>query len=245
MKKAKLRKEEGSFVVEGIKMAAEAVLLERVEKIYATERGFEALVERLERQPECPVELVSEQVFSGISDTVSPQGVLALVGMVSYSLDRMMESENANLLFLEEVRDPGNLGTIFRTAECAGVNGIVLSSGCVDVYNPKVVRATMGAVFRMPFVCVEDFIGVIEETKRHGVRIFGASLLGERDFFEEDFRGKTGVVIGNEANGMSKEAEKAADVLVRIPMEGGAESLNASMAAGVMMYEGYRQKRYG
>lgn len=242
MKKPKIRWEQGLFVAEGIKLSAEAEALGRAKKIYATGQGMAAFKEKLGESPLCPVEFLTEQVLSGIADTVSPQGMLALVEMPSYLLDTILLREDANLLFLEEIRDPGNLGTIFRTAECAGVNGIILSSGCVDVYNPKVVRSTMGAVFRMPFVYAEDFFAAMEQAKKQGIRIFGAHLRGRQSFFAGDYRGKTAFLIGNEANGMTEEAAQAADVLVKIPMEGGSESLNASVAAAVMMYEAYRQK---
>lgn len=243
MKKPKARWEHRLFPAEGIKLSAEAAALGRAKKIYATEQGLISLKEKLGESPSCGVELVTEQVLSGIADTVSPQGVLALVEMPSYELETILSEEAANLLFLEEIRDPGNLGTIFRTAECAGVNGIILSSGCVDVYNPKVVRSTMGAVFRMPFVYAEDFFAAMEQAKKQRIRIFGAHLRGRQSFFAEDYRGKTAFLIGNEANGMTEEAAQAADVLVKIPMEGGSESLNASVAAAVMMYEAYRQKQ--
>ena len=242
MKKAKTRQEQGLFIAEGLKLAAEAVMLGRAKKLYVTEEGIDSLMEKLDGKPECPVELVTGQVLSSVADTVSPQGVLALVTMPSWDMEELFLKEKANLLFLEEIRDPGNLGTIFRTAECAGVNGIILSGGCVDVYNPKVVRATMGAVFRMPFVYTDAFLEAMGRARKEGISIFGAHLKGKRSFFEEDYRGRTAFVIGNEANGMTEEAAKMADVLVKIPMEGGSESLNASVAAAVMMYEAYRQK---
>ncbi len=244
IKKAKFRREQGLFAAEGIKMAAEAEELKIVKKLYVTETGLEALEKRLGKKPGCETELVSEQVLFNIADTVSPQGVLALVKMPEYDLEEILNQEQANLLFLEEIRDPGNLGTIVRTAECAGVNGIILSGGCVDLFNPKTVRATMGAVFRMPFVYTEQFPAAMETAKKKGIRVFGAHLQGTRDFFAEDYRGKTAFVIGNEAKGMSPAAAEAS-FLVKIPMEGGSESLNASVAAAVMMYEAYRQKRRG
>lgn len=244
IKKAKFRREQGLFAAEGVKMAAEAEELKIAETIYATETGLEALKERLGREPDCETELISEQVLSAVADTVSPQGVLALVTMPEYDLEKILCQEQANLLFLEEIRDPGNLGTMVRTAECAGVNGIILSGGCVDLFNPKTVRATMGAVFRVPFAYTGQFPAAMGLAKKNGIRIFGAHLQGAADFFAEDYRGKTAFVIGNEANGMSPAAAAESE-LVKIPMEGGSESLNASVAAAVMMYEAYRQKRKG
>lgn len=242
MKMPKVRKEKKWFIAEGIKMTAEAVSLGMAEKIYVTESGKEALQEKLTKEISCPMEIVKEEVFSSIADTVSPQGVLALVKMPFYDLDTIFLQKQANLLFLENIQDPGNLGTIFRTAECAGITGIILSHGCVDIYNPKVVRATMGTIFRMPFVYTKEFLNIMNQAKKNGIQIFAAHLKGKQNFFNEDYRGKTAFLIGNEANGITEEAADMADTLVRIPMEGHSESLNASVAAAVMMYEAYRQK---
>lgn len=243
MKMSKARKEKKRFIAEGMKMTAEAIRLGIAEKIYVTTLGKEALQEIFAEEISCPIETVTEEVFSAITDTVSPQGVLALVKMPFYDINTIFLQKQANFLFLENIRDPGNLGTIFRTAECAGIKGIILSNGCADIYNPKVVRATMGTIFRMPFVYTREFFNIIAQAKRNGIQIFAAHLKGDRDFFKEDYRGKTAFIIGNEANGITEEVAKMADTLVKIPMEGHSESLNASIAAAIIMYEAYRQKK--
>lgn len=244
LKKPKMRWDQKLFVAEGLKLAKEAVELGIAEKLYATKSGLEAWHTIFGEDKECSIaiEIVSETVFSSIADTVSPQGILALVTMPAYSIEEILSQKKANLLFLEEIRDPGNLGTIFRTAECAGINGIILSNGCVDIFNPKVVRATMGTIFRMPFVYAPDFLLAMKKAQEKEIRIFGAHLQGKQSFFQYNYEGRTAFVIGNEANGMTEQAMQAADVLVKIPMEGNSESLNASIAAAVMMYEAYRQK---
>lgn len=248
IKKSKVRQEQRMFVAEGLKLAIEAVELGIAKKLYATQAGLEAWKERVkkhenfQRVEKITIELVSEPIFSSITDTISPQGILALVNMPVYNMEQILSYKHANLLFLEEIRDPGNLGTIFRTAECAGVNGIILSSGCVDIFNPKVVRATMGTIFRMPFVYTNDFILAVKKAQEQQIQVFGAHLKGERNFFEENYSGKTAFMIGNEANGMTEQSMLVVDTLVKIPMEGGSESLNASIAAAIIMYEAYRQK---
>jgi len=246
MKKSTLRREEKFFAAEGIKMAAEAIQLQQAYRIYATDQGAAELKKRLGmpcHQPfPCAFEEISKQVLASFSDMVTPQGVIVLARMPEYKEEDILSHKDANLLFLEALRDPGNLGTIFRTAECAGITGIILSEGCVDIYNPKAVRATMGTLFRMPFVYTKDLTGSMEQAKKQGIRIFGAHLKGRQNCYQEDYQGKTAFIIGNEANGMSEQAAQAADILIKIPMAGAAESLNASIAAALLMYEAYRQK---
>ena len=154
-----------------------------------------------------------------------------------------MDAKDAHLLVLDNIQDPGNLGTIFRTAEAAGVTGVFLSRDCADIYNPKTVRSTMGAIYRQPFVYVEDLPGTIARMKEKGICVFAAHLQGERSYDREDYRKKTAFLVGNEGNGLRREVEEMADVRVRIPMAGRAESLNAAIAAGVLMFEVARQRR--
>lgn len=147
------------------------------------------------------------------------------------------------MVVLDNLQDPGNLGTIFRTAEAAGVTGILLSKDCVDVYNPKVIRSTMGAVFRMPFLYVEDLPEKIKELQKEGIKTYAAHLRGENAYDEEDYTTGCAFLIGNEGNGLRDEVADCADCLIRIPMEGEAESLNAAVAAAVLMFEAGRQRR--
>ena len=153
------------------------------------------------------------------------------------------EPAKAHVLVLDNLQDPGNLGTIFRTAEAAGVTGIILSSDCVDIYNPKVVRSTMGAVLRMPFLYVEDLPGAIGELKKEGILVYAAHLAGERAYDEEDYTTGCAFLIGNEGNGLRDEVAACADRRILIPMCGRAESLNAAVAAAVLMFEAGRQRR--
>lgn len=240
-KKSRARNQAGVFVVEGGRMTRE-VPKEQLVHLYVTEEFYQ---KHREEMPEGTVqpELVSPSVFAAMSDTRTPQGVLAVVRQSSYSEEELMKSENVHLLVLDNLQDPGNLGTIFRTAEAAGVTGIIMSRDCVDIYNPKTIRSTMGAIFRMPFVYSEDIISTIERLKVQGIRVYAAHLDGKKAYDREDYRGKTAFLIGNEGNGLRREVADCADTWIRIPMEGQAESLNAAVAASILMFEVSRQRR--
>jgi TrmH family RNA methyltransferase len=143
---------------------------------------------------------------------------------------------------LEDIRDPGNLGTMIRTAEGAGITGIIVSNATVDLYNPKVIRSTMGSIYRVPFYQAEDFYEILTEIKKHGVTIYAAHLSGIPYDTEGSFRKSCAFLIGNEANGLSQKASALADTLIKIPMAGKVESLNAAVAAAILMYETARQR---
>lgn len=239
-KSSKARKEQKLFVVEGVRMFRE-VPKERLSKVYATEEFYEKNRELFDsRQPD---DLVSESVFEKLSETKTPQGVLATVDMREYILeDLLMINKNPLFLVLENLQDPGNLGTILRTAEGAGVDGIIMSRDTVDIYNPKVVRSTMGSLFRMPFAYVEDIFEAVQIIKSRGVTVYAAHLDGE-GFYEKDYRKGTAFLIGNEGNGLTSKLTALADEKIRIPMKGKVESLNAAIAATLMAYEALRQRQ--
>lgn len=190
-----------------------------------------------------PVEIVSDPVFESVSDTKSPQGVLCMVSQKTYELKDMLRGKNPLLLLLDHLQDPGNLGTILRTGEAAGVTGLVMSDDCVDIYNPKVIRSTMGSVYRVPFVYVEDFSETVDLLKKKGISVYAAHLDGKTAYDKEDYRKGTAFLIGNEGNGLREEIVRRADIRVRIPMQGKTESLNAAVAAAVLMFEASRQRR--
>ena len=155
------------------------------------------------------------------------------------------ESLTADEFLMKQVMElpEENAGTIFRTGEGAGVSGVFLTKTCVDITNPKVIRSTMGSVYRMPFLYVEDVVSLKAELEQKGIRTFAAHLKGKNSYDQEDYQGGTAFLIGNEGNGLTEEAAEAADCLIRIPMCGKVESLNAAMAAGILMYEAARQRR--
>ena len=260
MKKRRARDEAGVFLVEGPRMIGELIADDhwrsQILKICMSESfasGHEekatALVQRGNRYQS---EIFSDAAFVRISDTRTPQGILAVVKRRSYDIETVIKGiygkkpgsgRRPHILVLDNLQDPGNLGTVFRTAEAAGVTGIILSSDCVDIYNPKVVRSTMGAVFRMPFLYVDDLPGTIGGLKKAGIRIYAAHLEGINAYDREDYREGCAFLIGNEGNGLRNEIAECADCRIRIPMEGKAESLNAAVAASVLMFEVSRQRR--
>lgn len=243
-KKAKERDEQGIFVIEGIKMFEEAREAGLLKKVYASESFY---LEKLREKPnyfdDLDYEILTDQVYKEASDTKTPQGIMGTVKKAQYQLEHMLLHPNACLLLLEDIRDPGNLGTMIRTAEGAGVTGIILSDSSVDVYNPKVIRATMGSIYRVPFYQAEDFYEVLTQIKVRGIEIYAAHLQGISYDTEGGFRKRCAFLIGNEANGLSDQASGLAGTLIKIPMEGKVESLNAAVAAAILMYEAARQRR--
>ncbi len=192
------------------------------------------------------VEQVSEEVFRKAADTQTPQGILFVMGQSVCSLEALLqqavERERGGgrpplFLLLEDIQDPGNLGTMVRTGEGAGVDGIILGKGCVDIYNPKVIRSTMGSLYRVPFLYAEELGRVISLLKQKGIRVYAAHLKGERYFDEISYEGGTAFLVGNEARGLKEETARAADIYVKIPMEGALESLNAAVAAALLLYQ--------
>ena len=243
-KKGKERKRQGLFVIEGRKLLEEVLrdAPEALEEIYVTE-GYIADEGQKSLLTGFSYEVVTENVMKVMAETMEPQGVVATVRMPEYDKKRLLQKETAVWIALEDLRDPGNLGTILRTAEAAGVAGIILSVGSVDIYNPKVVRSTMGAIFRMPHFYEEDFFASLEEMKSYGATVYAAHLSGRLFYDEPEYEGRSVILIGNEANGLTEEAVAHADCLVKIPMEGKAESLNAAVATSLFVYEAYRKRR--
>lgn len=238
--KAKARREQGLFVAEGKKMFYEAPE-NWVQKVFISETVSKE--EIMNRVRNFPYEIVSDSVFRQMSDTQTPQGVLTLLKTPSYTIESILDKEEPLVMVLEDIQDPGNAGTVIRTGEGAGVSGVFLTRTSVDITNPKVIRSTMGSVYRIPFLYVEDVVSLGKELKKRGIRSYAAHLDGKNYYDKEDYRGGTAFYIGNEGNGLTAAAAAAADCLIRIPMSGRVESLNAAMAAGILMYEAARQRR--
>lgn len=244
-KKARLRREDKVFLVEGPRMFYEAEK-EQIQKVYLSERFYETM-EKTSALEGISWEIVENSVFDKMSSTMTPQGVLCVMRQPSYCLEDLMKKEKPLLVFLENLQDPGNMGTIFRTAEGAGADGIIMTANCVDIYNPKTIRSTMGSIYRMPFVCLgeTETLPVLELLRKKGIVTCAAHLKGEHTYDQENYTKGTAFLIGNEGNGLTEQTAEAASLKVRIPMEGKLESLNASVAASVLMYEAYRQRRNG
>lgn len=247
--KAKVRNEQDLFVAEGVKMFAEAPT-ERISRVYIARRAeYDLQSEYGEKLDRLCVDIVADDVYDKMSDTKTPQGIMCLVKQFHYKIEEMFASstDKKHTLFivLEDLQDPGNLGTVFRTGEGSGVSGIIMSSRTVDVYNPKVIRSTMGSIYRVPFLYTDDLRGTIRRMREHDISVYAAHLGGTAFYDEYDYRGGTAFLIGNEGNGLREETARCADRLVRIPMEGNVESLNAAVASSILLYEAYRQRRNG
>ena len=183
--------------------------------------------------------VVSSSVYKKMSDTKSPQGIMCTCRMDSLSVEDFIRSGSdgdLKVLLLEGIQDPGNLGTMVRCAEGAGFDAIIADHNTVDVYNPKVTRSTMGSVFRVPVIYTDELASAVDSLKKAQVRIFAAHLEGKKDYRKAEYSGRIAFLIGNEGNGLSDEITSKADELVRIPMKGKLESLNAAVAAALLMF---------
>lgn len=236
------RKKQGAFLIEGQRLVADAILSGApISYLLIAQRSAATL-------PPChaPRYTVSDQVFDTLKDTVHSQGVLAVVPLPqNTALSAEDITDKQYLLYLDHVTDPGNMGTILRTADAAGVEAVVLSKGCVDVYNPKVVRATMASLFHVPLFFDSENDMALDLLQMSGFRLMGASLDAAADCYTVDWRGRTVIIIGNEANGIREQVQKRCHTHVKIPMVGRAESLNAAVACGILCYERLRQNREG
>ncbi len=241
-KKSKYRREEKLFIIEGTRLFQETPR-QLLKEVYVSENAEHMLKDQL---IDIKYEVVSDHIFTSISDITTPQGILAVVKQPFYSLDKILAKENPLLLILEDLQDPGNLGTIMRTAEGAGVTGILMTKGCVDIYNPKVVRSTMGSIYRMPFIYLEnqeEFVRIFRQLKENSIITYGAALMESKDYDQYAYEKGTAFVIGNEGKGLSETALSICEKYVKIPMCGQLESLNAAVASSILMYEAFRQRR--
>lgn len=243
--KAKSRREEHCFVAEGIKLFREtpAALRDRVfvEASFAEDDQHREIMEEVRKGS---FEVVEDRVFEKMCDTRTPQGILTIARMPEYRAEELLGSEGQVplILVLEDLQDPGNLGTIIRTAEGAGVTGIFMSNKTADPFQPKVIRSTMGSIYRVPFIREEDLCARLDWLREREVYAYAAHLKGENSYNQEDYRRGTAFLIGNEGNGLSDQLAGKAAHLIRIPMEGQVESLNAAVAAALLMYTAHGQR---
>ena len=242
LKEKKYRDEYKEFIVEGLKMIEEA-LFEKV-KIKSI-----IICDDCKNQGTIPSNLmyeiaklnciyVSEKVFVSITDVVNPQGIMAILEKPENNEEQINYKEN-NFLILDNIQDPGNMGTILRTADSLNLKQIIVSKGSADIYNPKVVRSTMGAIFRVKVVEVEDLTKTIKEMKKHKIKVYATDLETDKSIYNVDYT-KTAIIIGNEANGVSEKVLNEATDKIKIPMIGKTESLNAAVATSIILYEAFR-----
>ena len=239
IRRHKERKATGLFTAEGIKIFSEAKKTQ-IEQVFVSE-SFCRENEELLFQTE-PV-IVRDDLFARMCDTQTPQGILTVLKQPVHTLKEIIgASLQGTVLVLEDVQDPGNVGTILRTAEGAGAAGLVLSTGCADLFAPKTIRSTMGSVLRVPAVYTDDLQGAVGQMKQAGITVYAAHLQGQKIYDEQEYAQRNALLIGNEGRGLSDALAKTADIRVRIPMEGKLESLNASVAAGILMYTIYSKR---
>ena len=228
LKERKGRRETGCFLVEGRKMVEEAL---------ASAFPVEAVLVDDTRLSEFTLPMgilaysMPAHVLAAVCDTKTPQGIAAVIRMAEVQL------HGPRLVAMDGVQDPGNVGTIIRTADAAGFDGVILSAQCADVFSPKVLRATMGSVFRMGIRVTDDLPGLLTQMVQEGASVLSSQLDGEPFYQRSPLNDRFVLVIGSEGNGVTDEVKAVATHRVKLPMRGGAESLNAAVAAGIMMYE--------
>ena len=247
LKEKKYRDSENRYIIEGIKLIKEAIEQKaNIEQIVVCDEyvndcnlGKDTLYEIAKYK----LVYVTRKVFEQLTDVKTPQGILAVIEKKTLIDEKVKEIDYTQdiIIALDDLQDPGNLGTVLRTVDSANLKQIILSKNCADPYNPKVVRSTMGAIFRVNIIQVDNLKEELQKLKKHNFNIMVTSLEGKKNIFEVEYNKKV-VVIGNEANGVSKEVQAIADEKVIIPMLGKTESLNASVATGVIVYEYVRRK---
>ncbi|MHB8984823.1 MAG: TrmH family RNA methyltransferase [Eubacteriales bacterium] len=245
----KHREKEGLFLAEGIRFVEEALssgwpveFLACTEKTAVSPRG--ELLLQSARSGNIPVLEVDEKLFAGLSDTITPQGVLAVVRQKRQDCTDLIFSGRVPLLLIVDgVQDPGNLGTIVRTADAAGAGGVLLLKGTVDLYNPKVLRSTMGSIFHVPIVQNLETNQALDVLAAAGAKLFAGLPRAARSLYEVDLRGPAAFLLGSEARGPGNLAGLNVES-ISIPLPGRAESLNVAVAAGVLLFEALRQRRF-
>lgn len=243
LKQKKYRQQQGLFLAEGLRTVEEAVRYGAVQSIFYTAIEDDRTRAVLEEAAAKQIKLVcvSDKVLKKIADTETPQGIIAVCERRSKRLDDFLASGKM-LLVLDRVTDPGNIGTMLRTADAAGVGGLLLLQGCADIYAPKTVRASMGSLFHLPVLSGLSEELLVQAARKAGYELLVTCLDGAENLYKADLQGRLAFVMGNEANGVSDALLAAADKRVFIPMQGRAESLNVAMAAGIVMFEALRQR---
>lgn len=243
LKDKKYRDMNKEFVIEGIKLIREAIEEKaEIKQIIICDNCLDSDIipkELMYEIAKYECVYVTESIFKVISDVNTPQGILAIIGRNAG--EAKIDYTQDIIVALDDIQDPGNLGTILRTVDSIGLNQILVSKGTADSYNPKVVRSTMGAIFRVKIIECENLENTLKEVKKHKFKLVVTSLQTEKSLYDINFDKKL-IVIGNEANGVEQKIQDLADEKIKIPMLGKTESLNASVATGIVLYEYVRQK---
>ncbi|EGS9998160.1 TrmH family RNA methyltransferase [Clostridium perfringens] len=237
LKEKKHRIKSNKYLIEGLRFVEEAIKSKvSIDSIIFTE-SFK------EKNPDLFLKInenikliqMNEALLKQLCSTENPQGIVGVINMQNKEL-----KSGELVVLVDKVQDPGNMGTIIRTAHAVGAAGIVMTKGTVDIYNDKTLRSTMGSIFYIPIV-EDDSLDFVKSLKKEGYKLVVSSLQGKNNFFEENLQGKVMIAVGNEGNGVSDEVYDIADIKVKIPMPGEAESLNVAVATSIMIYEKIRQ----
>ncbi|MBW9156579.1 TrmH family RNA methyltransferase [Clostridium tagluense] len=241
LKEKKYRISSNMFLVEGFRFAEEAIDSDfEVVNIFISSRGelkYEDSSLKNKLQSNTKVYSISDSLFKSICDTENPQGIMAVVRNKPVEI----KYHHGFYILADKIQDPGNMGTIIRTAHAAGALGVIITKGTVDIYNEKTLRATMGSIFKIP-VLYDNDLSLVQKLRNSGFKLVASSLDTDKNFYEVDLKEKIIISVGNEGNGISTEVYDLCDLKIKIPMPGGAESLNVAVAASIMMYEVVRQK---
>ena len=242
-------RETGLIFIEGLRLAEEAlrsgiVVETALVDAEAQDARLEALVAQTAVH-KVPVLTTSRSVLDALTDTVQSQGIIFIARRPQPAASSLFQRPGALLLCIDRVQDPGNMGTLLRTAEAAGVHGVIVLGGSVDVYSPKVLRSSMGSAFRLPVLAEASHEVLSDLRRKHALNLTAAAGEGEMDYDDYDWRQPTLLLLGNEGRGVSAELMQACDTRLRIPMANGVESLNVAAAGAVMLFEASRQRRRG
>jgi len=239
LEKRKVRRDEGLYIAEGASVVEDSVKHgASITEVYAAKSAldkYSSIIERVSASG-IPVYSVSDHIMASLTPAKAPQGIFAVIKQQSKQFDADSLRDGGLVVALDALSDPGNMGTIIRTADAVGADAMIVGPGCVDVYNEKVVRASMGSLSSIRIFISEDLSMAVMEMKKHGW-VAACGHLAGTDFFQRDYYGKTMLIIGNEAHGVSEQVADVCDYKWKLPMLGKAESLNAAVAAGILMYE--------
>ncbi|MCR5186364.1 MAG: RNA methyltransferase [Clostridia bacterium] len=239
LKEKKYRDEFGQYIVEGKKMLDEAfnekVSIKRV--VVSESFSLENDISTIEKNiTDNSVSIISDKLFKEVSNVVTNQGVIAII---EKRAEMPIDFEEGFYLILDNIQDPGNMGTIIRTLDSLNIKQMIVSSGCVEVYNPKVIRSTMGAIYRVNIIQVPDLVRVVTDMKENGIKVYATDLNTDKTIYSVNYE-NTALIIGNEANGVEEKVKNIASERIKIPMLGKTESLNAAVATSIILFEAYR-----
>ena len=239
--KSKNRQKESKYIIEGYRILTLAIECEAdldyvfINETFEEKKEHKNFLNILEEK-NIKVFKTTNKIFKELVDTENTQGILGVIKFKERKIEHNIKCDNKFILILDRIQDPGNMGTIIRTADAAGVDAIIALKGCVDIYNPKVIRSTMGSIFDMNIIhCTQE--ECLKELKSKDFKIVSSFLNTDNFYHETKYHDRTALVIGNEANGVNDDLIEASDLLVKIPIYGNAESLNAAISSAILMYE--------